>query len=184
LWFRNDLRVHDNGALHKAIELTKLHEKSELVPVFVFDTRIYQDYTSYDTRKTGAVRAMFNIESVKILRKNLEIIGSSLLVFSGKTEEIMAEMCLKKDGCETRVVVMGESGPGDRRMENLVQKTIQEIDESNDIVKTWGGCLFEKEDLNFDPEDEVVTRFNLFRDDHRSKKVKKCLEVPESLPEV
>ena len=81
--------------------------------MFIFDTRVFNDSTSYQTRKTGILRAQFTIDSVKVLRKNLEKVKANLLVFHDKTEDVMKDLCDYK----TVVVHMGESGPADIRME-------------------------------------------------------------------
>ena len=55
---RNDLRMHDNYVLNRAMQIGG---KKEVVPVFSFDPRIYGEgaKTKYDTRKTGLLRSRF-----------------------------------------------------------------------------------------------------------------------------
>ena len=72
LWFRNDLRLHDNGIINYAMKF-KSHQK-EIVPVYTFDPRIFQDKAlhhvedKFDVKKTGLVRARFIHEAVANLR--------------------------------------------------------------------------------------------------------------------
>ncbi len=40
LWFRNDLRIHDNAVLNWAIKQPKC-KQTEIIPVFCFDPRFY-----------------------------------------------------------------------------------------------------------------------------------------------
>jgi hypothetical protein len=114
VWFRNDLRLHDNPALAWAVECSKTsndYHEIEIVPVFCFDPRIYQAKTRYDTRKTGALRTMFNIDSVNDLRKNLEAAGSKLLILIGKPEECIQK--LVHSGWTTQLVYTEEVSPED-----------------------------------------------------------------------
>lgn len=82
VWFRQDLRLHDNEALTEAITNAR-----EIVPVYVFDIRIFGGKTHFGFPKIGAHRTKFVIESVANLRKNLQALGSNLLVRIGKPEE-------------------------------------------------------------------------------------------------
>jgi len=71
VWFRQDLRVHDNEALTHAIKAG-----DEVIPVFVFDDRIFRSKTKFGFEKTGAHRTQFIIESVEALRTSLQELGS------------------------------------------------------------------------------------------------------------
>jgi deoxyribodipyrimidine photo-lyase len=101
-WFKNDLRLHDNYALNWSIEQIKFksdtYNKTEIVPIYCFDPRIFclQDsQTKYMTRKTGIARAKFQIESVECLRKNLRKMGSNLMVVVRKPEEVIPELLIQ-----------------------------------------------------------------------------------------
>jgi len=82
LWFRQDLRLHDNEALTEAIQLC-----DNIIPVYVFDERLFQTTDRYKFAKTGPYRARFIWESVIELRKNLLKKGSDLIIRWGKPEE-------------------------------------------------------------------------------------------------
>ena len=71
VWFRQDLRLHDNEAL-----LDALKSADEVIPVYVFDPRIFKGKTKYGFPKTGSFRAKFILESVIDLRASLQAIGS------------------------------------------------------------------------------------------------------------
>lgn len=87
LWFRNDLRIHDNVALHLAIK-----QSSSVLPVYCIDPRQFKN-TSLGFPKTGAFRAQFLLESLEDLRNNLQKAGSNLLVMIGFPEEIIPVLC-------------------------------------------------------------------------------------------
>ena len=60
LWFRNDLRIHDNYILKTAYNtVRRAPEKTEIVPVFCFDPRFYDQKTKYGTKKCGFNRTRF-----------------------------------------------------------------------------------------------------------------------------
>ena len=90
VWFRNDLRLHDNYLLRTAlntVERSNLKNKAgganvitEVLPVFCFDPRFYDAMTPYGTKKCGFNRTRFMIESVDNLRKNLRAVGSDLII--------------------------------------------------------------------------------------------------------
>ncbi|KAJ0871221.1 putative (6-4)DNA photolyase [Helianthus annuus] len=86
VWFRNDLRVHDNESLSSANT-----ESSSVLPVYIFDPRDYGKSSSgFD--KTGPYRASFLLESVSTLRQSLQARGSDLIVRIGRPETVIAEL--------------------------------------------------------------------------------------------
>ena len=87
VWFRQDLRLHDNEAIHTACRMA-----DEVIPVFVFDERIFKGQTRFGFPKTGAHRAQFILESVRNLRENLRSGGSDLIVRCGKPEQILTDI--------------------------------------------------------------------------------------------
>ena len=82
LWFRQDLRLHDNEALTEALQVCE-----NIIPVYIFDERLYGKTERYGFKKTGLYRAKFVWESVQNLKKNLQKKGSDLVIRWGKPEE-------------------------------------------------------------------------------------------------
>lgn len=83
-WLRNDLRLKDNYVFAWAKQQSK-EQRVEVIPVFCFDPRYYlekESKTKWKTRKTGANRAQFMLETVEDLRNNLKGVNSNLLVTS------------------------------------------------------------------------------------------------------
>ena len=71
VWFRNDLRVHDNRCLQYAAQQAH-HNNMQIVPVYVFDPNfITKKVPEYGIQKCGDVRMKFQIEAVHNLRQNL-----------------------------------------------------------------------------------------------------------------
>ena len=74
VWFKNDLRLHDNEALVKAHE-----ECSDLVFCYCIEKSDF-DKSNLDFRKKDAVRFKYMHQSVLDLRKNLRSLGGHLVV--------------------------------------------------------------------------------------------------------
>ncbi len=89
VWFRNDLRIHDNEMLSEAVE-----KASTIIPVYCFDPRYYVD-TCFSTQKTGNFRVKFILESVIDLKSSLKKLGGDLLIFTGKPKDILPRLCEK-----------------------------------------------------------------------------------------
>jgi deoxyribodipyrimidine photo-lyase len=77
IWFKNDLRLHDNETLVKAME-----QCDEIIPVYCFDESHFK-ITEFGFNKTGNFRAQFLLESLIDLDKSLRLIGSGLIIVKG-----------------------------------------------------------------------------------------------------
>jgi deoxyribodipyrimidine photo-lyase len=58
VWFKTDLRLHDNETLIKAIA-----QSDQIIPVYCFDDSHFAE-TSFGFMKTGNFRAQFLLESL------------------------------------------------------------------------------------------------------------------------
>ncbi|MBX3733687.1 MAG: deoxyribodipyrimidine photo-lyase [Verrucomicrobiae bacterium] len=74
-WFRRDLRVSDNTALHEAASRAEC-----VVPVFIWDDAILR------APDTGAARVAFLLRSLEALAKNLGALGHRLILRHGTPE--------------------------------------------------------------------------------------------------
>ena len=90
IWFRQDLRIHDNEALSDA-----LHSTHRIIPVFIFDERTFRGTTRFGFPKTSKFRLQFIIEAVEDLRESLNKFGLPLIVRIGKPEEIITEIAVE-----------------------------------------------------------------------------------------
>jgi len=84
LWFRNDLRIHDNQSLHEANQQCDV-----LIPVYCFDPRHFEKTYLFGFEKTGFYRTKFLLESIQDLRQSLLKLDSGLIVKIGKPEDII-----------------------------------------------------------------------------------------------
>ena len=87
MWFRNDLRLHDNEAL-----LDSLTHNEEVIPLYVVDPRLFKGKTSFGFPKLGPYRRKFLEECLTDLRQGLRSLGSELYVRYGYPEEVIPEL--------------------------------------------------------------------------------------------
>jgi deoxyribodipyrimidine photo-lyase len=80
-WFRRDLRLHDNHALHQA-----LSQKGPVQCVFIFDRYILDQLTEDD------FRLPYIYQQIVKIKQSLQKQGSDLWVFYGKPEEIWQDL--------------------------------------------------------------------------------------------
>lgn len=89
LWFRNDLRLADNGTVHAACA-----DHQEVLPVFIIDTRQHGP-SPFGFERSGSARRRFLHESLHALDADLRAKGSALQVHAGRPEEVLAELGTK-----------------------------------------------------------------------------------------
>eukprot|EP00873_Tetraselmis_striata_P044595 jgi/Tetstr1/464859/TSEL_009597.t1 len=150
LWFRTDLRLHDNEALGAA-----LAGASSLVPVFCFDPREFGK-SAAGFEKTGAHRAQFLQQCVADLRERLRRAGSELLVRVGRPEEVLPRLVREAaaDAVFCHAGVTAEEAGVQAAVEAAVKG------EGAKFRALWGSTLYHKEDL---PAGGLPTTYAAFR---------------------
>ena len=98
LWFRRDLRVHDNPALLAALESARTDSDSRVVALFVLDPRLWS--AAGDTRRAWLSRSLRSLDSS---------LGGSLLVRHGDPRALVPEVAAAADA--TTVHVAADFGP-------------------------------------------------------------------------
>ena len=171
VWFRNDLRLHDNEMLVEAIA-----KSDEILPVFCFDPRQFE-HTRYHTIKTGAIRARFLIESVSDLRNSFKNLGGDILILNGRPEELLPELVSRYEISEVyhHREVASEETEISTSVEDLLWK--QKVNLKHFI----GHTLYNKEDLPFPIKDipDVFTQFK--KKTERDAIVKPCFLTPTKI---
>jgi deoxyribodipyrimidine photo-lyase len=139
VWFRNDLRVHDNESLTNAIE-----ENETVIAVYCFDPRHFE-LTNFGFKKTEKFRAKFLIESVTSLKQNLEKLNILLLVYHQKPEDLIPEIITQN---EISSVYFQKEWTSEEMevLENVKSK----ISDSVAFKSTYNQFLFHPEDIPFD----------------------------------
>eukprot|EP00892_Ulva_mutabilis_P004025 jgi/Ulvmu1/1995/UM012_0157.1 len=148
LWFRNDLRLRDNVAVAEAAA-----SGGDVVPIFCFDDRFMSAQNVLDRRpharklgdtKMGTHRAQFQLESVNALREALQNIGSDLLVFYDRPENVIPGL-LSDTGKDTVLAseeVMYEEVAVDHRVRGAISGRAK-------LRTVWNATLYHVEDLPY-----------------------------------
>lgn len=89
LWFRRDLRVSDNTALHQACA-----RKVPVLPVFIFDPEILKK------KKEVVRRTAFLLSALESLSANLDALGAPLILRKGNPVEVLRAL-VKETGART-----------------------------------------------------------------------------------
>src|ERR1700712_140871 len=168
VWFRNDLRIHDNEILLEAIR-----KADKILPVYCFDPFYFTKSASGEP-KTGNFRARFLLESIADLRINLQAIGAELIIRTGSPAEILPQLCEEYQVNEVyhhRVVAYEETGISEQVEEALWKMKIN-------LKHFIGHTLYHKEDLPF-PIKDIPDSFVTFKKKiERDSNVRPCIDTP------
>jgi deoxyribodipyrimidine photo-lyase len=151
VWFKTDLRLHDNETLIHAIE-----QSDEIIPVYCFDESHFQK-TEFGFLKTGNFRAQFLLESILNLDSNLRQLGSGLMVLKGKPEEEIYKIA--KEYKVDKIFAKREVSYEEKRTEQLVEKEVWKL---HCTFETFSiSTLYHALDLPFSIKDipDVFTNF-------------------------
>ena len=167
MWFRQDLRIHDNEALREALSVAQ-----EVIPIYVFDERTFMGRTKYGFKKTDKYRAKFILESVEDLRKSLRKLNSDLIVRVGKPEEIIFKLA---DQAKSSWVFCNRERTRDKvTVQDTLEKNLWSI--GQELRFSRGKMLYYTSDLPF-PVTHTPDSFAQFR-----KEVERYVNIREPLP--
>jgi len=169
VWFRNDLRVHDNEILLRATE--RAHQ---VVPVYCFDPR-YFTTTRYGTKKTGVLRAEFIRQNVRALQQALQRLGGNLIIAHGLPEVVLPQIAEQHQVDE--VYHHREVAYEETQISALVEEALWKM--QINLRHFIGHTLYHKEDLPF-PIKDIPDAFGIFRKKtERESDIRPQLGVPE-----
>ena len=77
-WFRRDLRLQNNIALHRACATA-----SPVIPLFIIDPTLMK------SEYVGAARVKFLLDALRSLDISLQTYGSRLLIRHGRPEQVI-----------------------------------------------------------------------------------------------
>ncbi|MGB3182962.1 MAG: DASH family cryptochrome [Cyclobacteriaceae bacterium] len=152
VWFRNDLRVHDNEAL-----ATALKDAKEVLLLYCLDPRQFREL-DLGFRKTGVHRARFLLESLEDLHESCRQAGGHLMVRQGYPEDIIPELAGQYD--IGQVHVQKEVTDEEIQVEKAVENALAGTDCGMHYYH--GLTMYHPEDLPFDPAD-TPKAFKTFR---------------------
>jgi len=173
VWFRQDLRLHDNEALTEA-----LHSAQEVIPIYVFDPRVHLAETNYGFPKTGKFRAQFILESVADLQDNLRSRGSELIIRFGKPEIEIYKIARQVKS--NWVFCNRERTYEEEKVQDCLERKLWTI--GQEMRYTRGKLLYYTADLPF-PVPHTPDIFTQFRKEvERYVPVREPLPCPETFP--
>lgn len=167
VWFRSDLRLHDNEALTNAIE-----RGDEVIPIYVFQDRLFKGETAHGFRKVGKYRAKFLIEAVEDLRASLRNLDIDLVIRQGKAEEEVFKLAqaIQSDW----VFCNMERTAEEIKVQNALEEQLWTVGQELHFFK--GKMLYHTQDLPF-PISQTPDVFTSFR-----KEVEKYVPIREMQP--
>ncbi len=171
VWFRNDLRIHDNEILLEAVR-----KADKVLPVYCFDPFYFKKNLSGNP-KTGSLRARFLLESVDDLRKNLRNIGGALIIRIGNPAEILPQLAEQYHVNE--VYHHREVAHEETDISEQVETALWKI--RLNLKHFIGHTLYHKEDLPF-PIRDIPDSFAVFKKKvERDSTVRPCIGTPETI---
>lgn len=171
LWFRKNLRIHDNPALLKASQ-----SSARLVCVFIYDEVIH--YEQHGVQSLGPYRAKFLWDSLTTLRESLQALGNDLVILKGdaaKELEKLAEQVHAKT-----IIAPHECGYCEQLQDTAIKKFCE-------LEIVGGNTLLEVNDLPSEPA-SLPNSYVLFRRiietnwDDKPWAVPSCCDTPSTLP--
>ena len=138
-WFRNDLRLHDNPALHQACQ-----DAQVVLPVFIFDPNSTKILPGIDQPKAGNHRMRFLLESLADLRRSLQQHGSDLLIRTGNSAQVLSELAHQHQA--TAVYAGQEATPEETQLDEQVR---QALPDGVALTLFWMLPLYHPDDLPF-----------------------------------
>lgn len=171
VWFRNDLRLHDNEMLVEAIA-----KSDSILPVYFFDPRYFEN-TRFETAKTGVLRSVFLLDSILSLRKAFQELGGDILLVQGRPEDKIGALVEQFDIAE--VYHHREVGPEETEISGHVEDFLWTM--KVNLRHFIGHTLYNKEDLPFPIKDipDVFAQFK--KKTERDAIVKSCFLTPEHI---
>jgi deoxyribodipyrimidine photo-lyase len=176
VWFKTDLRLHDNETLVRAIEQSK-----EIIPVYCIDESHFKT-TEFGFKKTGSFRAQFLLESLIDLDNNLRAVGSGLVVVKGKPEEEIIKVVKQYNA--QKVFAKKEVSYEEIQTQELVEK---ELWKCHCLFETYStSTLYHAQDLPFAIKDipDVFTNFR--KRIEKESSIRKVFATPTAInsPEI
>ncbi|AFL82568.1 cryptochrome, DASH family [Aequorivita sublithincola DSM 14238] len=139
MWFKNDLRLHDNEALCNAIACNL-----PVIYLYCIDSRIFKSL-NLGFRKADANRAIFLKQSLEDLQIKLEELGGHLIIEYGIPEDIIASYVTNYT--VKQIYAEEEYAWEELQMMKKVEKL---IDGTASLTTFWGKTLYHKDDIPFE----------------------------------
>lgn len=173
LWFKNDLRLHDNEALVKAI-----NRGAPILYFYCLDPRLFRTIST-GFKKTGYNRFLFLKQTLQDLKESLTSKGVNLALIFGKAEKIIPKMINTYDIDH----IITEQEYADEELK-LIKKVRENIPQSIQIEKIWGKTLYHIDDIPFDISNIPLTSKAYRIPTGKNTEVRKPFDIPKHFPEI
>lgn len=170
VWFRNDLRTHDNEVLVRALE-----NDNRIVPVYCFDPLHFSTHTD-GSKKTGVLRAEFIRRNVIALRDTFLHAGGDLYTTIGDPAEVLPLLSKKFNVDE--VYHHREVAHEETKMSAKVESALWE--QQINLRHFIGHTLYHKEDLPFPIKDIPDSYIQFRKKAERESEVRRGFLKPNS----
>ena len=168
VWFKTDLRLHDNETLLRAIE-----QGDQVIPVYCIDEAQFET-SAFGFKKTANFRTQFLLDSLTDLDNNLRAIGSGLIVVRGKPEIELLDISTRYGA--HKLFTKKEVAYEELQTHDLVEKELYKV---NCLVETFStSTLYHAQDLPFTLRDipDVFTNFR--KRIEKETSIRKVFEKP------
>ncbi len=172
VWFRHDLRLRDNQALTDACEQCDV-----VLPVYVFDERLYNEKTSNNFRQIGIFRTQLILDAVNNLKKSLHEKNIDLIVRVGKAEEIIYEIANQVKS--SWVYCNRERAPEEEEIQDKLEQKLWQI--GQELRFSRGKMLYHTGDLPFPVRHTPDTFAAFYREVGKIVPVRKPLPIPDKM---
>ncbi|MEO6903652.1 MAG: DASH family cryptochrome [Bacteroidia bacterium] len=171
VWFKTDLRLHDNETLVSAI-----NHSDEVLPIYCFDDAHFEK-SEFGFKKTGNFRAQFLLESLTDLDNQLRALGSGLLILRGNPAVEIIKVA-NKYGAQ-KVYAKKEVAYEEKNTESIVEKGLWKIHSVLELFST--STLYHAEDLTFSIKDipDVFTNFR--KKTERESSIRPIFDTPKAI---
>jgi deoxyribodipyrimidine photo-lyase len=171
VWFKTDLRLHDNETLMSAIA-----QSESIIPVYCID-ELHFKKTAFGFQKTGAIRAQFLLESLQNLDKNLRAIGSGLTIVQGNPVIEIPKLVIKYKA--QKVFAKKEVADEELKTQEAVEKALWKMQVPLETYST--STLYHAKDLPFALKDipEIFTQFR--KKVETESQIRKVVDKPISI---
>jgi deoxyribodipyrimidine photo-lyase len=169
VWFRSDLRLHDNPALYSAI-----NQSERIIPVYIHAP---QDAGRW---QAGAASRWWLHHSLSSLGRNLKKSGSRLIIRAGDSLEQLQQ--LADETTASRVFTTRCYTPAGIKLDNGVQQALQDL---NIELKLYNGNLLLEPDSILNKSGKPFKVFTPYWRTHQQLfSLPSLLPAPDQLPSV
>lgn len=172
VWFRHDLRLRDNQALSDACENCDV-----ILPVYVFDERLYGERTQHGFRQISVHRTNFILDSIQNLKKSFRERNIELIVRYGITEDIVFEIARQVKS--TWVFCNRERAPEEEEIQDKLERSLWTI--GQELRFSRGKMLYHTGDLPFPIRHTPDTFAAFYREVGKIVPIRKPLPVPDKM---